>query len=66
MPRDIVEWLNLSTAAAPPKVREARQRIRDAITSKISRGEIAQARLRALEWAPLRSIERPRRWRRLP
>lgn len=57
VPRDIVEaskWLNLSTAAAPPQAREARQRIRDAITSKMSRGEVAQARLRALEWAPTR------------
>ncbi|WP_082747986.1 tetratricopeptide repeat protein [Bradyrhizobium macuxiense] len=57
VPRDIVEaskWLNLSTAAAPPQAREARQRIRDAITTKMSRGEIAQARLRALEWVPIR------------
>jgi TPR repeat protein len=57
VPRDIVEaskWLNLSVAAAPPRARDARQRIRDAVTSKMSRGEIAQARLRALEWAPAR------------
>lgn len=57
VPRDIVEagkWLNLSTAAAPPRAREARERIRDAVTTKMTRGEIAQARLRALEWAPSR------------
>jgi TPR repeat protein len=57
VPRDIVEaskWLNLATAAAPPGAREARLRIRDAVTSKMTRGEIAQARLRALEWAPSR------------
>jgi TPR repeat protein len=57
VPRDIVEaskWLNLATAAAPPRAREARVRIRDAVTSKMTRGEIAQARLRALEWAPSR------------
>ncbi|WP_244622393.1 tetratricopeptide repeat protein [Bradyrhizobium ivorense] len=57
VPRDIVEaskWLNLSVAAAPPRTRDARQRIRDAVTSKMSRGEIAEARLRALEWAPVR------------
>jgi TPR repeat protein len=57
VPRDIVEaskWLNLSTAAAPPRAREARVRIRDAVTGKMTRGEIAQARLRALEWAPSR------------
>lgn len=57
VPRNIVEagkWLNLSTAAAPLRSREARARIRDAVTSKMTRGEIAQARLRALEWAPTR------------
>jgi uncharacterized protein len=57
VPQDIVEaskWLNLSTAAAPPRAREARARIRDAITRKMTRGEIARARLRALEWAPSR------------
>ncbi|WLA61261.1 tetratricopeptide repeat protein [Bradyrhizobium diazoefficiens] len=57
VPQDIVEaskWLNLSTAAAPPRAREARVRIRDAVTTKMTRGQIAQARLRALEWAPSR------------
>ena len=57
VPRDIVEaskWLNLSTAAAPRRAREARARIRDAVTTKMTRGEIARARLRALEWAPVR------------
>jgi uncharacterized protein len=57
VPRDIVEaskWLNLSTAAAPPRAREARARIRNAVTSKMTRGQIARARLRALEWAPSR------------
>jgi TPR repeat protein len=57
VPRDIVEaskWLNLSAAAAPPSAREARGRIRDAVTTKMTRGEIARARLRALEWTPSR------------
>jgi len=57
VPQDIIEaskWLNLSTAAAPPRAREARARIRDAVTTKMTRGEIAEARLRALEWAPSR------------
>src|ERR1700694_1545769 len=57
VPRDIVEaskWLNLATAAAPRRAREARARIRDAVTTKMTRGEIARARLRALEWAPSR------------
>jgi hypothetical protein len=55
VPQDVVEaskCLNLSTAASPPRVRESRARIRDAVTTKMTRGEIAQARLRALEWTP--------------
>jgi TPR repeat protein len=57
VPRNIVEagkWLNLAAAAAPRGAREARVRIRDAVTTKMTRGEIAQARLQALEWAPSR------------
>src|ERR1700738_2745977 len=57
VPRDIVEaskWLNLATAGAPRRAREARARIRDAVNTKMTRGEIARARLRALEWAPVR------------
>lgn len=57
VPRDIVEankWLNLSTAASPRRAREARARLRDAVTTKMTRGEIARARLRALEWVPTR------------
>jgi TPR repeat protein len=57
VPQDIVEankWLNLSAAGAPRGAREARVRIRDAVTTKMTRGEIAQARRRALEWAPSR------------
>lgn len=56
VPQDIVEatkWLNL-TAASPPRVRESRARIRDAVTTKMTHREIAQARLRPLEWAPSR------------
>ena len=51
MPRDIVEankWLNPSVAGAPARAREACARIPDALTSKMSRAEIVQARLRAL------------------
>jgi hypothetical protein len=57
VPRDIIEaskWLNLATAGAPRRAREARARIRDAVTTKMTRGEIAEARLRALAWAPTR------------
>ena len=55
VPRDIIEaskWLNLSAAGSPVTAREARIRIRDAVTQKMTRGEIAQARFRALGWAP--------------
>jgi uncharacterized protein len=57
VPRDIVEagkWLNLATAQASPLARDARARIRDAVTTKMTRGEIARSRYRALEWAPSR------------
>src|SRR3954465_12062552 len=57
VPQDIVEankWLNLSAASAPRGARAARRRLRDAVTSKMTRGEIARARLRALEWVPTR------------
>ena len=57
VPQDIIEaakWLNLATAGSPPRAREARARIRDAVTTKMTRGEIAQARLKALEWVPKR------------
>lgn len=57
VPRDIVEaskWLNLSTAAAPRRARESRARIRDAVGTKMTRGEIARARLMAIQWHPVR------------
>jgi uncharacterized protein len=57
VPQDIIEaakWLNLATAGAPPRAREARARIRDAVTTKMTRGEIAESRLKALEWVPKR------------
>src|SRR4051794_8133884 len=57
VPQDIVEankWLNLSTAASPRRAGEARARIRDAVPPKMTRGEIARPRLRALEWVPTR------------
>jgi uncharacterized protein len=57
VPQDIVEaakWLNLATAGAPPRAREARARIRDAVATKMTRGELAESRLKALEWVPKR------------
>src|SRR5207253_10061883 len=59
VPQDIVEagkWLNLGTAGAPRYAREARSRIRDAVTRKMTRGEIAQSRLRALARTPRREL----------
>lgn len=61
VPRDIVvasKWLNLATSAARPRAREARARIRDAGTTKMTCAEIAEARMRALEWAPSREHSR--------
>lgn len=57
VPRDVVEahrWLNLSTSLASPREREGRERIRDAIASKMSREELALSRTRALGWMPSR------------
>ena len=57
VPRDVVEankWLNLSTAIASPRDRDRRARIRDAMTTKMTRSEIARSRQRALEWVPVR------------
>jgi TPR repeat protein len=59
VPIDVVEaskWLNLATAGAPRGAREARARMRDAVTGKMTRGEIAEARLRALQWVPKREL----------
>jgi uncharacterized protein len=59
VPQDIVEankWLNPATAGAPRRAREARASMRDAVTGKMTRGEIAAARLRALQWVPKREL----------
>ena len=59
VPQDIIQaskWLNLGTAGAPRYAREARSRIRDAVSRKMTRGEIAQARLLALQWIPRREV----------
>ena len=56
VPQDVVEaekWLILATAAgAPPATVEERKRMRDAVRTKMTRGEIAEARMRALAWLP--------------
>lgn len=46
------KWLNLSAAAAPPQARDYRTRLRDAVATKMTRGQIAESRRRALEWYP--------------
>lgn len=55
VPRDAIEaskWLSM--AGAPRRRREARARIRDAVTTKVTRSEIAQACVRAPARAPSR------------
>jgi uncharacterized protein len=51
------KWLNLAAAHAPPRSRDYSARLRDAVATKMTRGEIGVARLLALQWVPTR--ERP-------
>jgi uncharacterized protein len=44
-------WLNLAAAHAPPRAREYYLRLRDAVASKMTPGQIAAAQERAQEWA---------------
>lgn len=50
-------WLNLAAAHAPPPTRDFSVRLRDAIATKMTRGEIGTARVLALQWVAVR--ERP-------
>lgn len=50
------KWLNLATAHAPKANRDYYQRLRDAVASKMTRGQIAAGQWLAMEW-----ISRPRR-----
>ena len=55
VPVDVVEaekWLILATAASPPAAADERRSVRDAVRTKMTRGEIAEARMRALAWLP--------------
>jgi uncharacterized protein len=57
VPVDVVEaekWLILATAASPPSGADDRTRMRDAVVTKMTRGELAEARMRALAWQPKR------------
>jgi TPR repeat protein len=47
------KWLNLATAHAPPRTRDYSARIRDAVATKMTRGEIGVARMLASQWAPV-------------
>jgi len=55
VPQDVIEaekWLILSTGGSNKSAADDRARIRDAVRTKMTRGEIAQSRMRALEWGP--------------
>ena len=57
VPLDVIEaekWLILATAAATPSGADDRTRMRDAVATKMTRGELAEARMRALAWQPNR------------
>jgi uncharacterized protein len=51
------KWLNLAAAHAPPPTRDYCARLRDAVATKMTRGEIGTARVLALQWVAVR--ERP-------
>jgi uncharacterized protein len=53
VPEDVVEaekWLILAAAGSTNETGDVRARIRDAVRTKMTRGELAQARMRALAW----------------
>ena len=52
------KWLNLAAAHAPRRDREDWARIRDAVGSKMSLAQLAEARRRAIEWRPWRNVGR--------
>jgi len=46
------KWLILATAAAPRAAVDDHARMRDAVRTKMTLGELAQARMEALAWRP--------------
>ena len=48
------KWLILATAAAPKAAADDRTRMRDAVRTKMTVGDLAQARMEALAWQPRR------------
>ena len=54
--QDFIEaevWLNLAAAKSDRRQRDYWTRIRDAVASKLTLDEIAEAQKRALEWTPI-------------
>jgi TPR repeat protein len=54
VPQDTVlayVWLDLAAANAPPHTRDAFARMRDALASKMTNGQIVQAQAMAIAWA---------------
>jgi uncharacterized protein len=53
VPVDVVEaekWLILATAGSTKEAADVRARLRNAVATKMTRGELAEARTRALAW----------------
>ena len=48
------KWLILATAASPKAAADDRTRMRDAVRTKMTLGDLAQARMEALAWRPRR------------
>lgn len=44
------KWLNLAAAHAPKQIRENYAKLRDAVASKMTRGQIAAGQWSALRW----------------
>jgi uncharacterized protein len=44
------KWLSLAAAAAPPRKRDPYLRIRDAVASKMTLGQIMEGRRLAVDW----------------
>ncbi|HLH94763.1 MAG TPA: tetratricopeptide repeat protein [Xanthobacteraceae bacterium] len=47
-------WLNLAAAHAPPRNRDYYVRLRDAVATKMTPAQIAEAQWRAQAWVPIR------------
>lgn len=52
-PIEAAKWLDLAAAHAPPSRREYWVNMRDNVSSKLTLGELAEARRRAVAWAPV-------------